>query len=318
MHICLWRGGRHLATSLCNKQLHLAWPRVIVVVCPGMPGCIIIFCHHYILVDCNRQGVGWFLFFSLSSPPFFTLYFFYFSLAFSVFWLLFPLALVFSRKLQERTLGEREKRETDGQQLCEWDVWPILATSWRTRTRVVYMQYFISLSLSVSVSVYAGNCLVSCHVDIVAAVHVHVHVHVQCSCSRPLGGIGSSTTRLLPVVSRKWYQRHEVAAGSTREPAEIAGERERGCREVYKGVGNWRARDNNFCHEFKSWIKNTIITSERDRARVKERQRYGGEAWVSSGSRKVLKSSHKTDKPQIMVMPGGQQTTVKQTNNINK
>lgn len=107
------------------------------------------------------------------------------------------------------------------------------------------MQYFIS------VSVYAGNCLVSCHVDVdvvVAAVHVHVRVHVQCSCSRPLGGIGSSTTRLLPVVSRKWYQRHEVAADSTREPAEIArkraGEQER--------EEDLRARDNNFCHEFKS------------------------------------------------------------------
>lgn len=82
------------------------------------------------------------------------------------------------------------------------------------------MQYFIS------VSVYAGNCLVSCHVDVDAVVAaVHVQVHVQCSCSRPLGGIGSSTTRLLPVVSRKWYQRHEVAADSTREPAEIARKR---------------------------------------------------------------------------------------------
>lgn len=68
MHICLQqeRGEgeldsrtKRLATSLCNKQLHLAWLRVVlVVVCPGMPGCIIIFCHHYILVDCNRDGVG--------------------------------------------------------------------------------------------------------------------------------------------------------------------------------------------------------------------------------------------------------------------
>lgn len=74
MHICLQKGGgrvsgqldsqtKRLATSLCNKQLHLAWPRVVlvlvvIVVCPGMPGCIIIFCHHYILVDCNRDGVG--------------------------------------------------------------------------------------------------------------------------------------------------------------------------------------------------------------------------------------------------------------------
>lgn len=220
MHICLWRGGRHLATSLCNKQLHLAWPRVIVVVCPGMPGCIIIFCHHYILVDCNRQGVGWFLFFSLSSHLFF--YALFLLLFFGIF--CFLAAVSFGSGFLAEITRENPGRERE-RQLCEWDVWPILATSWRTRTRVVYMQYFISLSLSVSVSVYAGNCLVSCHVDIVAAVHVHVHV--QCSCSRPLGGIGSSTTRLLPVVSRKWYQRHEVAAGSTREPAEIAGERER-------------------------------------------------------------------------------------------
>lgn len=113
------------------------------------------------------------------------------------------------------------------------------------------MQYFIS------VLVYAGNCLVSCHVDVdavaaVAAVAaVHVQVHVQCSCSRPLGGIGSSTTRLLPVVSRKWYQRHEVAADSTREPAEIARKRA-GEQQIERGGGDLRARDNNFCHEFKS------------------------------------------------------------------
>lgn len=112
------------------------------------------------------------------------------------------------------------------------------------------MQYFISAS------VYAGNCLVSCHVDVdvdfVAAVHVHVYV--QCSCSRPLGSIGSSTTRLLPVVSRKWYQRHEVPADSTREPAEIARKRteEQKIESARGGEEDLRARDNNFCHEFKS------------------------------------------------------------------
>lgn len=108
------------------------------------------------------------------------------------------------------------------------------------------MQYFIS------VLVYAGNCLVSCHVDVDAVAAVHVQVHVQCSCSRPLGGIGSSTTRLLPVVSRKWYQRHEVAADSTREPAEIARKRAEARERDRGGGGDLRARDNNFCHEFKS------------------------------------------------------------------
>lgn len=88
-----------------------------------------------------------------------------------------------TRENPGREREERDRRTTVMRVRCLAK----LATSWRTRTRVVYMQYFISLSLSVSVSVYAGNCLVSCHVDIVAAVHVHVHVHVQCSCSRPLG-----------------------------------------------------------------------------------------------------------------------------------
>lgn len=76
----------------------------------------------------------------------------------------------------------------------------------------------------------------SCHVDVDAVAAVHVQVHVQCSCSRPLGGIGSSTTRLLPVVSRKWYQRHEVAADSTREPAEIARKRA-GEQQIERGRG---------------------------------------------------------------------------------
>lgn len=183
--------------------------------------------HHYFLsslyscwLQPARSRLISFLF-SLLSSFFYALFLLLF---FGIF--CFLAAVSFGSGFLAEITRENPGRERE-RQLCEWDVWPILATSWRTRTRVVYMQYFISLSLSVSVSVYAGNCLVSCHVDIVAAVHVHVHVHVQCSCSRPLGGIGSSTTRLLPVVSRKWYQRHEVAAGSTREPAEIAGERER-------------------------------------------------------------------------------------------